>query len=262
MKNIGILGIQMGWTKDKEDNLNRALNFIDDGMKNHPDIDIICLPELFYAVPKANDIDGVCENRGGHFEETFRACAKKYGVNILTGTFPESREGKIYNTCLAINREGEVLGSYSKTHLFDAFDRRESDTFAAGDTLGIFDFDFGRVGAAVCYELRFSDYLRTVALENIDLLMVPSMFYRPRDYQWDTLTKAAAIQNQVYVAAINQYNHHCFGHSCIVKPDGLPAAEARDGEGWIFAEADMEFQQQVRRDNPIYENRRPELYHI
>ena len=84
------------------------------------------------------------------------------------------------------------------------------------------------MGVAICYEVRFAEYLRTLALKDIDLLLLPSMFYRPRQDQWDLLVRAAALNNLLYVAAANQYNKHCFGRSQIVDPAGLTLSQASD----------------------------------
>lgn len=260
MKKVKIMGIQIGWTKDKEDNLKRALAFIDEGMKQYPQTDLICLPEFFYAAAGEMNRDTVGETLDGRFAQTFAACAEKYGVNILTGTFPEARDGKLYNTCLALNREGKRIARYSKVHLFDAFSQKESEFYAAGDELGIADFDFGRVGIAVCYDLRFPEYLRTIALQNVDFLCIPAAFYRPRTEHWDILTKAAALDNSLYVMAVNQYSKHCVGRSCIVDPNGVVINRASDGEGIIFGTVDPEYQKEVRDSLALFENRRPELY--
>lgn len=262
MKNIGIMGIQIGWTKNKEDNLNRALNLIDEGMSVYPKTDLICLPEIFYTIPNRENKSYIGESLDGPFASAFSACAKKYQVNIITGTFSYLKDGKIYNTCLAIDRKGKIVGEYSKTHLFDAFDRKESELFAAGNSLGLVDFDFGRVGIAVCYELRFVEYIRTVALQNIDLLCVPSAFYRPRHDQWSILTKSAALGNQIYVVAVNQFSPHCFGRSCIVDPNGIVTAGASDGEGVFYGSIDLDYQQEIREQNPLSLNRRPDLYQV
>lgn len=183
-------------------------------------------------------------------------------MNIITGSYPLIKGEKLLNTCLCINREGELIGDYSKTHLFDAFTSRESETVDAGDEIGIFDFDFGKVGVAICYELRFTEYLRTLALKGIDMMVIPSAFYTPRHDQWDILVQSAALHNLMYVVALNQYNDHFFGRSCIADPCGLIVSKASDKEDLIYGVLDMEYQQEVRNKVPTYQNRRPELYDV
>ena len=262
MSSIRVMVIQVGWTPDKADNLNRALELIEKGCRQYGQADIVCLPEFFYESPSHKNQGAVGEPLEGDFFRAFSRCAEKHRVNIVSGTFPQKKEEGLFNTCLAFDRQGTLVGQYSKVHLFDAFERKESDILTAGNSLGIFDFDFGRVGVAICYEVRFAEYLRTLALKDIDLLLLPSMFYRPRQDQWELLVRAAALNNLLYVAAANQYNRHCFGRSQIVDPCGLTLAQASDGEAVIFSCIDTDYQKQVRQELAIYENRVPELYDI
>lgn len=261
-KEIGVMGIQVGMTDNKHDNLERALALIDAGFEKYKMVDVICLPELFYSNPTKENRSVIGEELHSEFFERFSECAKKYNVNIITGSYPLKKGEKLFNTCLCIDRKGELIGDYSKTHLFDAFTSKESDTCDAGDRIGIFDFDFGKVGIAICYELRFSDYLRTLALKGIDVMFVPSAFYTPRHDQWDILVKSAALHNLMYVVALNQYNDHFFGRSCIVDPCGLTVSQSSDREGYFYGILDMAYQKSVRDKIPTYVNRRPELYDV
>lgn len=262
MSMIKVMAVQVGWTPDKEDNLRRAFDLIEKGIRQYGQADLICLPEFFYESPTYKNRDTVGESLEGMFYQTFSRCAREHGVNIVTGTFPQKKEGRLYNTCLAIDRQGNLVGTYDKVHLFDVPDRKESDYLTAGKDLGIFQFDCCKVGVAICYEVRFCEYLRTLALQDIDLLAIPAMFYRPRQDQWDLLVRGAALNHQLYVAAANQYNKYCFGRSQIADPCGLPVAQASDREDVIFSCIDTEYQKQVREELAVYENRVPELYDI
>lgn len=262
MSKIKVLTVQIGWTEDIDDNLNRAIGLIEEGLSQYGNADIVCLPEFFYKNPTRKNKTYIGESLDYPFFHAFSEAAAKHHVNIVTGTFPENRDGEIYNTALCIDRQGRLIGNYSKAHLFDAFDRKESDILAAGKELGIVDFDFGRVGIAVCYELRFPEYLRTLALKGIDLLVVPSAFYRPREAQWEILIRGAALGNLCYVAAANQYNRYCFGRSMICDPCGLTLAQAPDREGVICTVIDTDYQKEIRKQTAAYENRRPDLYEI
>ena len=259
-REIGVLGVQLGITENKDENLRRALSFIEEGFARYNKIDIICLPELYYTFPTKENRSYIGETYDSAFLKAFSECAKKYNVNIITGSIPLMKEDKLLNTCICLNRRGERIGDYSKTHLFDAFDKKESETVDAGAELGIFDFDFGKAGIAICYELRFSEYLRTLALKDIDVLFVPAAFYRPRYDQWGILTESAALGNLIYTVAVNQYNDSFFGRSRIVDPCGLVIAQVSDREGIMYSVLDLEYQEKIRSQVPVYQNRRPELY--
>ena len=261
-REIGVMGIQVGITDDKHDNLMRALSLIEEGFRRYKKIDCICLPELYYSNPTKENRSYIGEQLDSEFFQEFSRCAKEHDVNIITGRYPLIKGDKLLNTCLCINREGQLIGDYSKTHLFDAFTSKESETVDAGNEIGIFDFDFGKVGIAICYELRFTEYLRTLALKDIDVLFVPSAFYTPRHDQWDVLVQSAALHNLLYVVALNQYNDHFFGRSCIADPCGLVVSRASDQEGIMYGVLDMDYQQRIRQQVPTYQNRRPELYDV
>lgn len=262
MSTIKVMAVQVGWTPNKEENLRRALDLIERGFQQYGQADIVCLPEFFYESPTYKNRETVGEPLEGAFYQTLSRCAAAHQVNMITGTFPQKKDGKLYNTCLAIDRGGNLLGEYSKVHLFDALDRKESDYLTAGRRHGIFEFDCGKVGVAICYEVRFCEYLRTLALQDIDLLAIPAMFYRPRQDQWDLLVRGAALNHVLYVVTANQYNKHCFGRSQIIDPCGLPLAQASDREDIIFTCIDTAYQKQMRDDLAVYENRVPEMYDI
>lgn len=261
-REIGVLGVQVGLLGDKHDNLSRALNLIEKGFKRYQKIDIICMPELFYSNPTKENRACIGETLDSEFFTAFSECAKRHNVNIITGSFPLIQGNKLLNACLCIGRQGQLIGTYGKTHLFDAYTSQESKTVDPGDHLGIFNFDFGKAAIAICYELRFSDYLRTLALKGAEILFAPSAFYTPRHDTWEVLTRSAALGNLQYVVAVNQIGPHFFGRSCIVDPYGITIARASDREDCIYGVLDLDYQSQARSQVPTYENRRPELYDL
>ena len=261
-KEIGVLGIQIGLTADKHDNLRRAAALIEQGFRTYKNIDLVCLPEQYYSTVTPSTRDTDSEPLDSEFFYTFSELARKYRVNIITGSFPMDKDGKVYDCDLCIKREGVLIGDYYKTHLFDAFVSRESDSYDAGNKLGIVDFDFGRVGLLHCFELRFGEYLRTLALKGVDMFVVPSMFYKPIEDQWHILLNSAALNNLIYVVAPNQFNSQHFGRSCIVDPIGVNIAQASDMECCFYGVLNMEYQDQIRSKVPVYRNRRPELYNV
>lgn len=260
MRKAGILAIQVGWTENKDDNLRRALALIDEAMTAHDRVDLICLPEMYYANPTRKNLDMIGMSLWNPLTIALADYARKYHVNIVTGCFPWQSKRELYNTCLCLDRDGAIVGQYSKTHLFDAMEMRESDLVKAGDEICIVDFDFGRVGMAICYELRFPEYLTRVCKEGVEMLCIPTAFYRPRSENWDILTRAAALQNQVFVCAVNQCNRFYLGQSRIVNPNGEVLAEIAEGEGFAYAEVDMEQATEMRQRIRKWENRREDLY--
>ncbi len=261
-KKIGLLGLQTISSGNKTNDIKRVLKLIDEAFQNYSQIDLICLPEMFLGIPEERTAAEVQSEFYDEFSDVFSGCAKKYKVNIVSGTFPMKNGDKLLNTALVFNRNGELKGHYSKAHLFDALGKKESDIVDPGDSLGIFDLDIGRLGAAVCYELRFPEYIRTICLKDIDILAVPAAFYSPRHDTWNTLVKAAALQNLKYVFAVNQFGNGFFGRSCIADPLGNIISQASDREGYFYGIADLGYEAEAMLSVNTYNNRRPELYHV
>ena len=248
---IGVLLVQVGYSRDPQEVLNKAVSFVDEAKERYKMLDIVCMPELYY--------DGDRDD----FVDAWKKCAVRNHVNIVTGSMPvRTDEEKPRNTTYVIDRDGSVLGVYSKAHMFDAYEDKESDRLTPGDHLGIFDLDIGKIGVVICYDIRFSEYVRTLALKGIDVLMVPAAFYRPRTDDWEVLLRAASLYNILYVCAANQFGKKCAGRSSVADPDGRIVARASDEECSVYHILDMDFQKHMREVNPSYENRRPDLYDI
>ena len=248
---VGVLLVQVGYDKNSESVLEKAVNMIDEAHEKYNKLDIVCLPELYY------------EGDEKQFIDTYKKCAIRNNVNIITGSMPVMTDsGKPTNTTFVIDRKGDVLGDYSKAHMFDAYEDKESDRIQAGDHIGIFDLDIGKIGVVICYDIRFSEYVRTLALKGIDILMVPAAFYRPRTDDWEVLLRAASLYNIMYVCAANQFGRRCAGRSSVADPDGRIVARASDCECSVYHILDLDYQRHMREVNPSYQNRRPDLYDI
>ena len=248
---VGVLLVQVGYDKDSKSVLEKAVRMIDEAHEKYRKLDIACMPELYYEGDK------------NYFIDTYKECAIRNNVNIITGSMPVMTDsGKPTNTTFVIDRKGNVLGHYSKAHMFDAYEDKESDRIQAGDHIGIFDLDIGKIGVVICYDIRFSEYVRTLALKGIDILMVPAAFYKPRTDDWEVLLRAASLYNIMYVCAANQFGKRCAGRSSVADPDGRIVARASDCECSVYHILDLDFERHMRKVNPSYENRRPDLYDI
>jgi predicted amidohydrolase len=181
-------------------------------------------------------------------------------------------EEKLANTSVHVDPEGEVRAVYRKVHMFDVeIDGRhycESDIEQAGDELvSSVTADGVELGLAICYDLRFPELFRILAVRGARVIALPSAFTLPttRDH-WETLLKARAIENQTFVIAANQVGPHpggqrSGGRSMIVDPWGIVLAQVPDREGYAIAELDLEYQREIRAKLPSLANRRPAVYH-
>ena len=266
MSKIKVVGVQVSPADDKRENLKKAINLIDEAMKSHNHVDIVCLPELFYKIPYPPETaQKVAESIPNALTHELSKKAKEYGVYIIGGSFFEKRDEGNFNTSLLFDRNGDLTGSYSKVHLFDALGIKESDTTTGGKDIPIFQLDFGTIGITICYDLRFPELYRMLALKGVDIIFVPSAFLSTTGH-WETLVRAVAVQNLLHVVAVNaigEYEGIFFeGKSMIVDPWGVPLATAPRGEGIVYAEIDLDSQKDLRRELPVLNNRRPDLYDL
>jgi predicted amidohydrolase len=198
--------------------------------------------------------------------------AQRHGIWLIGGSITERREGreKLSNTCLVFDPEGEVAARYRKIHMFDVevggIVYRESEAEEPGDEPVVVRAADWTVGLTICYDVRFPELYRVLALEGAELLTVPAHFtlHTGRDH-WEVLLRARAIENTCYVAAAAQIGETrpgkpSHGRSLIVDPWGLVIALASDEEGVIYADLNQKRVEQVRRNLPSLASRRPEAY--
>lgn len=271
MKKISIIGIQTHTTKDIDANFEQACGLMDEALELHKHSDIVVLPEGFYDSPDNNEIDRIGKYPD-RLMDAFSERAKKYKTYIVGGSVYNRREnGKIYNTALLFDREGNVVEHYDKVHLFDVLDCDEEDKESymveAGDHICIYDTDFGKVGVIICYDIRFPELTRTLALRGVEYLMVPAAFYTPRFDHWTDLLRNLALHNSMYVCGVNlvgeldEKNLFC-GRSIISDPWGVQIAAASDKPGFIQAYVDPEYPSAIREAVGNLRNRRPDMYDI
>ena len=183
----------------------------------------------------------------------------------------ESGDPGVYNTAFVIDPNGELIAKYRKIHMFDvdlADDEayRESATVTPGDEIVVAEIDDFPIGLATCYDLRFPELFRILALRGAKAIVLPAAFTMTtgKDH-WETLIRARAIENQVYMIASAQWGMHppgnwCYGRSMIVDPWGTVIATAADGVGVASAAIQSSRVEAVRRQVPSLANRRPEAY--
>ncbi|MBI5775347.1 MAG: carbon-nitrogen family hydrolase [Verrucomicrobia bacterium] len=192
------------------------------------------------------------------------AAARECGLHIVCG-LSEREGGRIYNSAAVFNPRGELVARYRKTHLFAVAPVSEDKVITAGDELVVVDIGGFRCGLMICYDLRFPELARALALKGADALVVCSAWQFPRLNHWITLIEARAIENQVYVVAANRIGTDgpttfC-GASRIVDPYGVTvAAAAEDRAQLITGDVNRETLDWARQRMPVMKHRRGELY--
>lgn len=246
-----------------EENFAHAEQLVRQAAENKPDV--IVLPETWNTgfFPK-NDLPSLCDNEGKRTKAVLGSLARELGLNIVAGSVSDLRGGKIYNTAYIFNRNGGLAASYDKTHLFSPMGEHES--YQKGSRLCRFELDGVKCGIIICYDIRFPELVRSLALEGMDVLFAVSQWPAARNAHLQTLAAARAIENQVFLACCNSCgvaeSTVYGGGSVLLDPLGQVLAHAGDKEEIISAEFDIGTIQQIRGSIPVFEDRRPELYHL
>ncbi|MFN4247919.1 MAG: nitrilase-related carbon-nitrogen hydrolase [Flavipsychrobacter sp.] len=197
---------------------------------------------------------------------TLCAAAKQHHINVIAGV-SEKIGTEVYNGIVVINRSGEIVGRYHKTHLITAEPMLEHHFLKAGDTLGQIEIEGHKIGLMTCYEIRFPEMARTLALWGAEVLIIPAAWPLVRLPHWENLIVARAIENQVYVAATSRLGNDTgvqfAGTSMIIGPYGnVMASGSQIHEALISADIDFEQINIVRSQIKVHQDRRTELYQL
>ena len=234
--------------------------------------ELVVLPEKWNLLAEGEELLAGAESLDGPSLSAARSWARELGVHLLAGSVCETGQaGRAFNTSVLIGPEGgEDLGVYRKIHMFDVdvggVSYRESEHEEPGEEIVLATVGDLSVGLSVCYDLRFPELYRILALRGARAITVPSAFtaVTGRDH-WEVLLRARAIEDQVFVLAPNQVGEapphfSSYGRSAIVDPWGVVLATAADGEGFAAADLDLGAQERVRERLPSLANRRPRAY--
>ncbi|HEU4449388.1 MAG TPA: carbon-nitrogen hydrolase family protein [Gaiellaceae bacterium] len=235
--------------------------------------DLVLLPEKWNGLGGPDTLREVAEPlAGGESVEAMSGWARTHGITLVGGSIAERREGreKLSNTCVVFDGDGEIVAVYRKIHMFDVevggHVYRESESEEPGEGPVGCEAEGWALGLTVCYDLRFPELYRILAVEGAELVTVPAAFtlYTGKDH-WELLLRARAVENQCYVAAANQWGVHAegkasYGRSMIVDPWGVVLAQAPDSDAVVSAELDRAHLERVRRAIPSLANRQPAAY--
>ncbi len=265
-----VAAIQMASSPNLGANLIEAERLISDAAKSGARL--IVLPENFAIMGLAEeDKLKVKELPGcGPVQEFLSEQALKHNVWLVGGTIPlaAASDDKVYASCLVINAQGEQVARYDKIHLFDVEIEEngesytESETLQAGDHITVVDTPFGKLGVAICYDLRFPEMFRAMVSQGVEIIAIPSAFTAiTGKAHWDVLVRARAIENLSYVIAAGQGGYHfggreTHGDSMVVDMWGNVLDRLYRGSGVVIADIDLTQLQSMRASFPSLEHRR------
>ena len=272
MNKFTVAVLQLDSQDDEQKNLDTVVSFIEEAVARGAKL--ITMPESMNYVGLDN---------AGHAEEipggpTFQLMseqAKKYGVWLHCGSIYEKNpnDPRPFNSTMVIDPQGNLAAKYHKIHPFDVVIpngpvNRESERICPGNEIVTVDTgEVGHLGLSICYDMRFAEMYRIMALEGAQILLMPADFTMPtgKDH-WETILRTRAIENGCYVIAPAQYGvkpkFQAYANSLVVDPWGNVIARASNHPQVITAEIDLDYLQQVRRQIFTLENRRPDVYSL
>lgn len=232
--------------------------------------DLAALAEVWPRQGSAKQVREAAEPIPGPRTERLSEVAARHRMWVHGGSVLERDGERIFNTSVLFDRSGELVATYRKIHLFDAdppgaVPSRESSVFSAGDQVVTAETEFGRVGLSICYDLRFPELYRALAVQGATIMFVPAAFrFETGVDHWEPLLRARAIEDQAFVVAAAQWGtwgppgreRRNFGHSLVADPWGSLVAQAPDEVGVTFAELDLGRVEQVRQILPSLRHRR------
>jgi deaminated glutathione amidase len=262
--------IQINSDSDVASNLGRAEKLVRAAASDGAEL--ICLPEKWALLGPGEVIAAGAEPLNGPIVSAAAGWARELGIHLCAGSVPEDPGdgGKPYNTSVLIEPGGDVVATYRKLHMFDVevegTEYRESEHERAGEDLATAPAGELELGLTVCYDLRFPELFRILALRGATAFTVPAAFTAVTGRaHWEILLRARAVENSAFVIAAGQVgkaepHYESWGHSMLVDPWGRVLAAVEDGEGYACAELDLAELRRVRESLPSLANRRADAY--
>ncbi|WP_246095094.1 carbon-nitrogen family hydrolase [Salinicoccus cyprini] len=263
--NIKVLQYQVVYG-DLEANLERVKALFE--KENLKGTDVVVLPEMWTS---SYDLENIQEHACHHLEpakSVIVELAQEYDVNIVAGSVANLKDDpdKVYNTAFVIDRKGALVHEYSKMHLVPMLN--EPEFLAAGeDKVETFMLDGNKCGIVICYDLRFPELFRDLALKGATSIFVVAEWPMARKSHWETLIRARAIENQLYIIACDTHGkigtHEYAGRSMIIGPFGGSIDEAADhGDAVLTGRVDGDEVAKIRKEVPIFDSRKRDMYHF
>jgi len=265
-----VAAVQMASGPNVKANLEEAEKLIKTAVQQ--EAKLVVLPENF-AIMGMTEVDkvAIAETAGeGPIQQFLSQQASKHGVWIVGGTIPveSSVTGKVYSTSLLYNDSGDMVARYDKIHLFDVMledsneSYNESETIESGNDVVVVDTPFGKLGMAICYDLRFPELFRAMADVGMEICVLPSAFTNLTGRaHWESLLRARAIENLCYIIAPDQGGYHkngreTYGDSMIVDPWGVVLNRLPHGTGVVVSDVDLEKLRNTRQNFPALKHKR------
>ena len=267
MRKVNVGVIQVCCNSDFDKNLSKAEAYIKKAA--NMGADIVVLPENICYIGSEGTVTGFAQNNNGQKAiDFFSRVAQENKIYIVAGTIPipvSERNLKVFSRSIIFGSDGNIIHQYDKIHLFDVAVKKkatytESNYIEAGalDGLKVVELPFGKVATLVCFDLRFPEAFHQLAQQGAEIIFLPAAFTEfTGQYHWETLLRARAVDNQLYIAASNQTGEHIpgrfsWGHSMMVDPWGTVVDSLQKEEGVLVTEIDLNDIYNRREQFPIF----------
>ena len=257
---------QITSSTEKRANLKLAKDLITEAKNKGGQM--IAFPEFLMAFSpgsqSSEELAQLAETVNGPFTTSLMEEARIHGIDVLATIYERCRlPNRVYDTALWIDASGKIAAIYRKLHLYDALGFKESDKFVAGEELTPpIKTDIGHIGTMICYDLRFPELSRLLALMGAEIFVSPSGWVQGdmKVEHWQTMVRARALENGCYVIAPDQVGNIYIGHSMVVDPFGRVVVDMVERQGLEIVDFDLSMVGEVREKLPLLKNRRADIY--
>jgi omega-amidase len=255
----------------KQDTLDKAERMIREAAESGARV--VALPEMFACPYSHPFFRPFAETEDGPTVRRMAYWAKEYSIILIGGSIPELDGDRLYNTSFIFDEDGNRIAKHRKDHMFDISLSdgtyfRESDSFSRGNDICVFDTSCGRMGVAICFDVRFPELIRAMALQGAQLVVLPAQFtVSTGKAHWETTMRARAVDNEIFFAAVSaarntQKGYRCWGHSLVAGPFGDIRAQADETEQILYTDVNLTDVQTVRQQLPTFLHLRKDLYRL
>ncbi len=262
---FNIVAMQKKVYETPEQNMSAVRQMLDayDGNScTGPVIDFLVLPEIFTCPYDNKCFPEFAESDGGAAYRFLSELARDRRMYVIGGSVPELENGKIYNTSYVFNRSGNLIGKHRKVHLFDIDVKggqyfKESDVLSPGDTLTVFDTEYGKMGVCICFDIRFPDLFMEMRDAGVKMVFVPAAFNMTTGpAHWEILFRSRALDQQIFMlgcspARDENASYVAYGHSILIDPWGKVVKELGAEEGILAAQINLDTVESVRQQIPL-----------
>lgn len=255
----------------KEQTLKKAEDMVREAAQNGAQI--VCLPEMWSCPYSKWYFYAFSDAENGETQREMSRWARENGIILVGGSIPERAGDKLYNTCFVYDKTGAQIAKHRKVHLFDVdieggVSFKESDSFAAGDSVCAFDTEYGRIGVIICFDIRFPELVRATAKRGAQVIFCPAQFNMTTGpLHWELSIRARAMDNELYfvgasAARFEGFGYECWGHSTIAGPFGMIEASCDEKEQNLYCELELDRISSVRQQLPTFLHLREDVYSV